>query len=1102
MTKIGIARVLWSGVIACVLAAGLAFAASSTVAAQPINNAADCAASFRFAEQPVPVVKTADGQTVLASVEWGYSADHNLCYLALDDRAITVLRANEDKIIGTAPPQDAAAAARCHRAYNPQRGFAAEPVPVVKTADGQTVLATVRWGYSADHNLCYLVLDDQAIAVLRTAATPPPAPDEREVLVQRTVENDGAEVSAGQVSVSVPAGAVDGASVEIREALGEFGSGVGGEVVSLEHQGPVRVPITVKWDVGHLNEAQQDLLVLVRWDHQDSDWVLDNADFEIQEGELTARIQQWSHRSWILCTAFCYKPSAHAILHSVDLSDLSQSLQELLGRRVDAPKCSSGALPEWVGETTGPFGGDNSAPIRLCYEQGPDQSVRVKMANNRVYSQIVRITHGSSLGNSQPLRVDRVEMHGHDLTSAAGWVQLGGHVALSHWDEGVVLIPPKRVVQLDISPSRQTIWFREDVNWDTVLVDMLMYAADAADSLTPAQAGLPIDVSNEVVAIWLRCAFNKVRSLSVTGNAVNDIRAASNALRTCNAEATNPVTIGGQAVNRLTKQFVNGITARLPKRFTIYTKIIEAVGYGADHTLRAIVPSHGWSISVVVGGYRPSIKPTPSEDSIIAAGDYHTCALRSDLTIACWGSNRDRRTIAPRGRFTAVSTNLGGLLGQHSCAIRADNLAIVCWGKNDRGQLRPPQVVGRPVGYTALAVGGRHTCAIKGDRSMACWGDNSYGQAEPPSGQFSREFVSVASGTWHTCAITTYYDIACWGDNGQGQADPPSGWFIAVAAGEWHSCAIKDDRTIACWGNNGSGQTEVPEGEYTAVTAGDQHTCAIRTDRTIACWGHNGSGQTDAPSGTFTAVSAGLYHSCATKTDRTIVCWGDNEFGQSTPNTNDGFAVPEEDDNLEEPTRQAAHSLPSHLAMATLVALETTEPSLAGATTGPAVTGIKMTLGMRLRTCPTGNSPHSHRAISTRVASRPTEPSLAGATTGIGKLTCPTGNSPRSQPVVSIRAVSEPTGLSPAGAVPTTDGATGPCPTGNSPLSLLAEVTPAVSRPTGPSPAGTPVGTGGLSTCLGVSSRACHRAETKLAVSEPMELSPAGVRAIGAALWS
>ena len=149
----------------------LAAATSLTAAAQPIASAADCAALFNFAQDQVPVAKTADGQTVLASVQWGYSADHNLCYLVLDDNALDTLRANADSITATAPAHDPAAAFRCWKAYNPQRGFAAEPVPVAKTADGQKVLASVQWGYSADHNLCYLVFDIQAITVLRTAAT-------------------------------------------------------------------------------------------------------------------------------------------------------------------------------------------------------------------------------------------------------------------------------------------------------------------------------------------------------------------------------------------------------------------------------------------------------------------------------------------------------------------------------------------------------------------------------------------------------------------------------------------------------------------------------------------------------------------------------------------------------------------------------------------------------------------------------------------------------------------------------------------------------------------------------------------------------------------
>ena len=171
---------LFAASAVCVLAVGLAIAMSPATAAQSDNGAANYAGLFRFAQAPVPVpvVKTADGQTTLATVQWGYNATHNICYLILDYTAIAVLRANAASITGATPPQDESAATRCHIAYNPQRGFARQPVPVVKTPDGETTLATVQWGYNATYNICYLVLDDQATTILRTAAEPPPPADD------------------------------------------------------------------------------------------------------------------------------------------------------------------------------------------------------------------------------------------------------------------------------------------------------------------------------------------------------------------------------------------------------------------------------------------------------------------------------------------------------------------------------------------------------------------------------------------------------------------------------------------------------------------------------------------------------------------------------------------------------------------------------------------------------------------------------------------------------------------------------------------------------------------------------------------------------------
>ena len=139
----------------------VASVAAVPAAASGTASPGDCAEVFRFGAEPVPVAKSGDGNTVLATVSWGYSAEANLCYLVLDGPAIDTLRAD--------PPSGAIPAPAPAPVCRDFHGFGAEPVPVAKSADGRTVLATVSWGYSAEANLCYLVLDGPAIDTLRAA---------------------------------------------------------------------------------------------------------------------------------------------------------------------------------------------------------------------------------------------------------------------------------------------------------------------------------------------------------------------------------------------------------------------------------------------------------------------------------------------------------------------------------------------------------------------------------------------------------------------------------------------------------------------------------------------------------------------------------------------------------------------------------------------------------------------------------------------------------------------------------------------------------------------------------------------------------------------
>jgi uncharacterized delta-60 repeat protein len=258
-----------------------------------------------------------------------------------------------------------------------------------------------------------------------------------------------------------------------------------------------------------------------------------------------------------------------------------------------------------------------------------------------------------------------------------------------------------------------------------------------------------------------------------------------------------------------------------------------------------------------------------SGSGILAAGANHTCAIKADGTLACWGGENGKgQTNAPAGTFSSVSAG-----ANHTCAIKADG-TLACWGQNSEG------VTDAPAGtFSSVAAGGGHTCAIKTVGTLACWGTNSSGQLEGiPAGTFS----SVSSGIAHTCAIRTDRTLACWGSNSSRQTDAPLGTFSSVSAGGSHTCAIRTDGTLACWGYDGDRQTDAPLGTFSSVSSGWSHTCAIKTDGTLACWGDNSYGQTTVPAGTFSSVtSGGAGYTCAIKTDGTVECWGRNQDGQT-----------------------------------------------------------------------------------------------------------------------------------------------------------------------------------------------------------------------------
>ena len=300
----------------------------------------------------------------------------------------------------------------------------------------------------------------------------------------------------------------------------------------------------------------------------------------------------------------------------------------------------------------------------------------------------------------------------------------------------------------------------------------------------------------------------------------------------------------------------------------------------------------------------------------VAAGVGHSCGLRTDETIVCWGRDSASGSdyaepggSGPGGSFKAVSA------GRHSCGLLNDD-TIVCW--------IPWESPVAPAGsFKAVSAGGSHSCGLRTDDTIICWSDNynwpySYlGWAEAPGSSFTA--VTAGFGTPADCAQTTPSSAgaaillraaitqvrpeaasqrsppagvipagcarmrpsSCWGDNDYGETDAPAGTFKAVAAGVGHSCGLRADETVVCWGINDYGETDAPAGSFKAVSAGVGHSCGLRIDDTIICWGRNVWGQAEAPAGTFKAVAAGVGHSCGLRADETVVCWGNNDYGQT-----------------------------------------------------------------------------------------------------------------------------------------------------------------------------------------------------------------------------
>jgi len=312
----------------------------------------------------------------------------------------------------------------------------------------------------------------------------------------------------------------------------------------------------------------------------------------------------------------------------------------------------------------------------------------------------------------------------------------------------------------------------------------------------------------------------------------------------------------------------------------------------------------------------------------VVSGATHSCALRANGTVWCWGGNidgtlgdgRERHEDCGSAGSTEIqdcsppveviivedATHLSARGGSQNCVVRESGGAW-CWGRESVGPASGGEAIKNfePVPRAGLesletvSRGFNHTCGIAAGQAV-CIGQNGSGQIGDGTRDEARVAHTVAMPTGlvdvqvstgpHsglTCALTV--DAAyCWGNNadsqlGDGVADHAGGCETYMGSG--YDCALSAQAVT------------LPTGVmFTQIAPGGSHVCAVGDDGSLYCWGANNYGQLglgdqvgvglptlviDATDGDpVVQVETGPDFSCARMTSGKVFCFGDNAEGQ------------------------------------------------------------------------------------------------------------------------------------------------------------------------------------------------------------------------------
>ena len=310
----------------------------------------------------------------------------------------------------------------------------------------------------------------------------------------------------------------------------------------------------------------------------------------------------------------------------------------------------------------------------------------------------------------------------------------------------------------------------------------------------------------------------------------------------------------------------------------------------------------------------------------VAQGGVHSVAFFNNSTVRTWGYNGfgqlGNGTTTYSGipvpvknanfnNFSGVTAVAAG--GFHTLALRNNN-TLWAWGKNDFGQLGVGTALTSPLGYSmvpvqvstatvgpvfsnisSIAANGHHSLA-RANGLIYAWGLNSSGQ------------LGIDPATTGAMAAPQVVPIF----TPQGDAVKVS----AIAAGGGFNLVLDKDGHVWAWGANSNGQLGngnitpsfkpvqvqtapgVPLSNVVQIAAGIQHGLARLADNTVWAWGYNffnqlGNNQkSDSPFAVQVVLGLSTTplkdatdirafgSSSMAKVGKVWYVWGDNTYGQ------------------------------------------------------------------------------------------------------------------------------------------------------------------------------------------------------------------------------